>query len=59
MFTFTVVSGAGSITEGAAQNVVITITFANEPASQAIYNKVANGTLVVAFTFTVSDALID
>ena len=59
MFDFVVVSGAGSITEGVAQDVVITITFALEPASQAIYNMVANGTLAISFTFTVSDALID
>jgi hypothetical protein len=54
MFTFTVTSGAGAITEGSSQNVVVTVVFANEPATQAIYTQVANGTLSFDVTFTVT-----
>jgi hypothetical protein len=55
MFNFVVTSGDGAITEGAAPgNVVITVTFATEPATQAIYNEVALGTLTFDATFTVT-----
>lgn len=54
MFTITVTSGTGAITEGVSQDVVITILFGTEPATQAIYDEVAAGNLVLNYTFTVT-----
>lgn len=56
MFDFVVTSGDGAITAGTPQNVTITITFTNEPATKAIYDEIAAGTLSVQFTFTVTAA---
>jgi hypothetical protein len=53
MFTIAITSGNGaSMTLGDNQNVVITVTFTNEPATQAIYDMVAAGTLKLNLTFT-------
>ena len=54
MFDFVVTSGDGAIIAGTPQDVTMTITFTNEPANKIIYDKVANGTLTVQFTFTVT-----
>lgn len=54
MFTITVTSGTGAITLDNSQDVVITVEFTNEPATQAIYDQVANGTLSLGLTFTVT-----
>jgi hypothetical protein len=54
MFTFEIVSGAGSITAGTAQEVTVRVIFANQPANQAIYALVAAGTLNLTVTFTVT-----
>ncbi len=56
MFSFEIVSGSGSITAGTAQNVTVRVIFANEPASKAIYDLVASGTLNLTVTFTVTVA---
>jgi len=53
MFSITVTSGAGAITEGISQDVVITIVFGTEPASKLIYDEVDLGTLAMSFTFSV------
>lgn len=54
MFSFTVTSGAGAITEGGQNTVVITVVFGTEPATAAIYDQVANGSLTFDITFTVT-----
>ena len=54
MFSITITSGTGSITEGTPQDVVITIVFGTEPTTQAIYSQVANGTLALSLTFTIT-----
>ena len=53
MFTFTVTSD-NAITNGAQKTVTLTVQFTNEPASEAIYNEVANGTLTFDLTFVVT-----
>ncbi len=54
MFSFSV-TGDGAITEGeAAQDVVVTVVFDQEPSSEAIYDDVINETLTVTITFTVT-----
>ncbi|MDR4968060.1 MAG: hypothetical protein RG740_00430 [Acholeplasmataceae bacterium] len=53
MFDIDITSGDGaSMTLGGNQNVVITVTFENEPATQAIYEMVAAGRLILNLTFT-------
>jgi len=54
MFTPATVSGTGTVTVRSTTPVVISITFANEPANQGMYNKVASGTLVATIVFTVT-----
>ena len=54
MFSITVTSGTGAITEGTPQNVVITIVFGTEPGTKTIYDQVDLGTLAMSFTFTVT-----
>lgn len=54
MFSITVTSGPGNITEGIAKDVVITIIFHTEPDTEAIYDQVANGTLAMTFTYEVT-----
>lgn len=59
MFDFVVTSGNGaSMTIGGSQNVVITITFANEPASNDIYQMVANGTLKFDVDFSLGSIVL-
>ncbi|RJX24333.1 MAG: hypothetical protein C4537_07085 [Acholeplasma sp.] len=59
MFDVVVTSGNNaSMTIGGSQAVVITITFANEPASSAIYDAVANGTFVFDVTFTLGSIVL-
>lgn len=53
MFSITVTSGTGSITEGTPQDVIITIVFTTEPATKLIYDAVDLGTLAMSFTFSV------
>jgi len=54
MFSVVPVSGQGAIVAGTAQDVVLKVIFDTEPANQSIYNDVANGTLAITFTFTVT-----
>ncbi len=54
MFTFTPDAGTAISLDGAAVSYDITVVFANEPATQAIYDQVANGTLSFDVTFTVT-----
>lgn len=54
LFTVTVVSGTGAITEDWAQSVVIYVQFTNEPADKAEYDLVADKDLVITITFTVN-----
>ena len=54
MFSFVVTSGDGAITEGGQNTVVITVVFGTEPATQTIYDQVANGDLQFDITFTVT-----
>ncbi len=56
MFTFTADPATAIALDGAAVNYNITVVFANEPATQAIYAQVANGTLSFDVTFTVTVA---
>ena len=52
LFTFEIVSD-NSITKDVVKTIVINITFENEPATVAIYNEVASGTLEFNVAFTV------
>ncbi len=54
MFTFTADAATAITLDGAAVSYDITVVFANEPATQAIYDQVANGTLTFDVTFTVT-----
>lgn len=55
MFDIEVTTAPATLTEGAAaENVVITVTFTTEPATEAIYDEVANGTLSFDVTFAVT-----
>jgi hypothetical protein len=54
MFTVSVTSGDGAIVAGTPNTVIITVTFTNQPASQAIYNQVANGKLEIDIEFDVT-----
>lgn len=54
MFTFTPDAAAAISLDGAAVDYDITVVFANEPATKAIYDQVANGTLSFDVTFTVT-----
>jgi len=54
LFTVTVVSGTGTITEDISQDIVINVEFTNEPADAAEYAAVAGLDLVVTLTFTVT-----
>jgi len=55
MFTITVTSGDGAITEGAAPgNVVINVEFTTEPADSTIYAQTATNTLSFDAVFTVT-----
>ncbi len=58
LFTISVASGNGDITAGTAQDVVVHVIFANEPANQAAYEAIANGSLVISFTFAVSSDMV-
>lgn len=52
MFTIVVTSGdQESMTLGGNQDVVVTVTFVNEPATEDIYEMVASGTLKINLTF--------
>jgi hypothetical protein len=42
------------VTAGTLQTATVTIVFHTEPATEAIYNQVANGTLEINLTFTVT-----
>lgn len=53
MFTITPQAGV-VVTAGTTQTATLTIVFANEPASQAIYAQVANGNLVLDLTFAIT-----
>ena len=56
MFTIVVTSGdQETMTLNGTQNVVVTVTFTDEPATKAIYDKVANGTLKINLTFLLDD----
>lgn len=57
MFTITITAGQGAAISmnGATVEVQITVEFTNEPASQAIYDEVANGTLSIPVTVTVGN----
>ena len=54
LFTVTVISGTGAITEDASQDVVVNVEFTNEPADQTEYDLVATEDVVVTLTFTVT-----
>jgi len=54
LFSVTITSGDGAITEGSSQNVVINVLFANEPADAAEYAIVAGSDLTFDVTFTVT-----
>lgn len=55
MFDIEVTTAPATLTEGAGtSNVIITVTFANEPATKAIYDEVANGTISFDVTFIVN-----
>jgi hypothetical protein len=54
LFTVTVTSGEGTITEDVSKDVVINVEFTNEPVDEAMYDEVANGTLVITLTFEVT-----
>jgi predicted ribosomally synthesized peptide with SipW-like signal peptide len=55
MFTFQVTTAPATLTEGAAPvDVIVTVTFANEPATEAIYNEIESGTLSFNVTFAVT-----
>jgi hypothetical protein len=54
MFSITVTSGEGAIVVGTPGTVVVTVVFENEPATLALYNTVALGTLTVNLTFSVA-----
>lgn len=56
LFTITVTSGDGAITEGVSQNVIINVEFTNEPADAAEYAQVAGQNLTFDVTFTVTVA---
>ncbi len=58
LFTISVSSGDGAIVAGTAQNVVINVEFTNEPADQAEYDAIANGDLVISFTFAVDSDMV-
>ncbi|QWB95841.1 hypothetical protein KHQ89_07995 [Mycoplasmatota bacterium] len=45
-----------TITAGTSLDVVINVEFTNEPANQAAYDAIANGTLTIGLTFTVTVA---
>lgn len=56
MFSITITQGQGSVItiDGAAVNVQVTVVFHTEPATKALYDIVANGTLSVTLSFTVN-----
>ena len=53
MFTIDV-SAAPSITAGTPLTYTVNVQFTNEPADQAMYDEVANGSLVITFDFAVT-----
>ena len=53
MFSITTQTGV-EVTAGTIQQATVTIVFHTEPDTQAIYNQVANGTLEINLTFTVT-----
>jgi len=53
MFTVTPQTGV-TATVGQTVQATVTIVFATEPATKAIYDLVANGSLVIGLTFTVT-----
>ena len=54
MFTFTVDSATAITLDGDAVSYSVSVVFANEPATKAIYDEVASGTLSFDVTFTVT-----
>ena len=54
LFTVTLVSGDGAITEDSSQAIVINVEFTNEPADATEYALVATKSLVITITFTVT-----
>ncbi|MCF7926196.1 MAG: hypothetical protein K9L74_01280 [Candidatus Izimaplasma sp.] len=54
MFTVTITSGSGAITEGVSQNVIINVEFTNEPTDSTTYSQVAGNDLTFDVTFTAS-----
>jgi len=56
LFSMSVTSGDGAITAGSAQSVVINVSFDTEPATEALYDAIANGSLVVTLSFDVTVA---
>jgi len=59
LFSATVTGGLSqSITEGVTKTIVITVVFHTEPASQAIYEDVALGSLTLGVTFTVAPIVV-
>ncbi len=57
MFTFSVTAPTSMSIDG-NQNMVLTVTFANEPATAAVYAMVASGFLQVNLTFTLGSIVI-
>lgn len=58
MFTIVVTSGDGDAisVDGDAVEVLVTVTFVTEPATQEIYEEVAQGSLVITLSFSVITA---
>lgn len=54
LFTVTIISGPGAITEDSAKSVVINVEFTNEPADAAEYLSVATNNLIVTVSFDVN-----
>ena len=54
LFTAVVQSGDGAITEGTPASVVVRISFANEPANQTQYDAIANQSIEVVLSFSVT-----
>ena len=53
MFTITITPTSATITEGETLEVTVTVFFENEPADQAMYDQVANGSLEIELKFSV------
>ena len=53
LFTVSIVSGNGAITEDVAKTVTVNVEFTNEPANAAEYALVATKNLIVTINFAV------